>query len=95
MTSHSFNGIRAPRLNPFAFPSDTSFRFALLVVFVVCGSSFMYGELWSVFSGDRHLEEEFLKRLSEWMGNQRFFRTSDSVKKWTFDLPMLRVNLGW
>jgi TPR repeat protein/Zn-dependent protease with chaperone function len=34
---------RKPRLNPFAFPSDTTLRFALLVIFVVCGSGRLYG----------------------------------------------------
>ena len=36
--------VRGPRLNPFAFPSDTTLRFALLVIFVVCGSARLYGE---------------------------------------------------
>jgi Zn-dependent protease with chaperone function len=33
---------RPPRLNPFAFPSDTDFRFVLLVVTVLGASLFMY-----------------------------------------------------
>ena len=28
-----------PRVNPFAFPSETTLRFILLVIFVVCGSA--------------------------------------------------------
>ncbi len=35
-----------PRLNPFAFPSDTTFRFVLLIVFAVSGSISSYGDLW-------------------------------------------------
>jgi len=37
--------VRRPRLNPFAFPSDTTLRFVLLATFVVCGSGLIYGEL--------------------------------------------------
>ena len=37
--------VRKPRLNPFAFPSDTTLRFVLLATFVVCGSGLLYGEL--------------------------------------------------
>ena len=33
-----------PRVNPFAFPSETTLRFVLLVIFVVCGSARLYGE---------------------------------------------------
>jgi Zn-dependent protease with chaperone function len=35
-----------PRLNPFAFPSDTSFRFVLLIVAVVSASLFIYNWLY-------------------------------------------------
>jgi hypothetical protein len=37
-----------PRVNPFAFPSETTLRFVLLVIFVICGSARLYGE----FRGD-------------------------------------------
>jgi Zn-dependent protease with chaperone function len=63
MVTHSSRGLRAPRLNPFAFPSDTSFRFALLIVFVVCGSLSLYGELRSVFYSDRPLETDVFALL--------------------------------
>ena len=36
--------VRRPRLNPFAFPSETTLRFILLVIFVLCGSARLYGE---------------------------------------------------
>jgi TPR repeat protein len=36
--------VRRPRLNPFAFPSETTLRFVLLVIFVLCGSFRLYGE---------------------------------------------------
>lgn len=36
--------VRRPRLNPFAFPSETTLRFILLVIFVLCGSAWLYGE---------------------------------------------------
>src|SRR4029453_7516648 len=32
------------RVNPFAFPSETTLRFVLLVIFVVCGSAGFYGD---------------------------------------------------
>jgi Zn-dependent protease with chaperone function len=42
------------RPNPFSFPSDTTIRFLLVVVFVACGSFSLYGNLWSGF----HLRED-------------------------------------
>jgi hypothetical protein len=39
---------RPPRLNPFAFPSDTDFRFVLLIVSVLGASLFLYN--WLYFS---------------------------------------------
>jgi TPR repeat protein len=36
--------VRRPRLNPFAFPSDTTLRFVLLVIFVLCASARLYGQ---------------------------------------------------
>ncbi len=50
MSAHSPTSSRLPRLNPFAFPSDTSFRFALLVVLVFAASTSMYSNLSFVFS---------------------------------------------
>lgn len=35
--------VRAPRVNPFAFPSETTLRFGLLVIFVLCGTAALYG----------------------------------------------------
>jgi hypothetical protein len=34
---------RAPRINPFVFPSETTLRFSLLVIFVLCGTAALYG----------------------------------------------------
>jgi TPR repeat protein/Zn-dependent protease with chaperone function len=54
--------VQTPRLNPFAFPSETTLRFILLVIFVVCGSARSYGE----FSGpDPAINECVSKLLSE------------------------------
>jgi Zn-dependent protease with chaperone function len=44
MSESTRSPVRSPRLNPFAFPSDTTLRFFLLVIFVVCGSGRLYGE---------------------------------------------------
>jgi Zn-dependent protease with chaperone function len=38
-----------PRLNPFAFPSDTTFRFGLLVIFLLSGTARFAGNNWSLF----------------------------------------------
>jgi len=35
--------IPAPRINPFAFPSETTLRFGLLIIFVLCGTATLYG----------------------------------------------------
>src|SRR5688572_9454396 len=37
---------RLPRLNPFAFPSDTDFRFVLLIVSVLGASLFIYSTVY-------------------------------------------------
>jgi Zn-dependent protease with chaperone function len=42
---------RPPRLNPFAFPSDTTFRFVLLIVAVLGASLFIYNNLFFRFNG--------------------------------------------
>lgn len=34
---------RTPRVNPFVFPSETTLRFGLLVIFVLCGTAELYG----------------------------------------------------
>jgi TPR repeat protein/Zn-dependent protease with chaperone function len=51
--------IHRPRLNPFAFPSDTTLRFVLLVIFAVCGGAQLYGD----FSEDAQMD----KAVSECM----------------------------
>jgi Zn-dependent protease with chaperone function len=40
-------GNRPPRLNPFAFPSDTNFRFALLIVAVLGSSLLIYSVIYN------------------------------------------------
>lgn len=44
MSERTAPPVRRPRLNPFAFPSETTLRFVLLVIFVLCGSARLYGE---------------------------------------------------
>jgi Zn-dependent protease with chaperone function len=39
---------RAPRLNPFAFPSDTDFRFVLLIISVLSATVLLYSLLYDV-----------------------------------------------
>ena len=44
MSERTAPPLRGPRVNPFAFPSETTLRFVLLVIFVICGSARLYGE---------------------------------------------------
>jgi Zn-dependent protease with chaperone function len=45
MSEWTAPAVRTPRLNPFAFPSETTLRFVLLVIFVLCGSARLYGHI--------------------------------------------------
>jgi TPR repeat protein/Zn-dependent protease with chaperone function len=56
MTGSDASVRTSPRLNPFAFPSETTLRFALLVILALCGSSGQYGVLWDMV----HRQEERL-----------------------------------
>ena len=47
---------RPPRLNPFAFPSDTTFRFVLLIVSVLGVSAFIYNSLFFRYNAQYSLE---------------------------------------
>ena len=51
MVTHSQTGSATsrPRLNPFAFPSDTDFRFVILIVAVLSAALFMYQNLYFAF----------------------------------------------
>jgi hypothetical protein len=42
------SSLRQPRLNPFAFPSDTSLRFGLLLIFAVTGAASSFRGVWSL-----------------------------------------------
>ncbi|MGH7999435.1 MAG: hypothetical protein ACREPR_08420, partial [Brasilonema sp.] len=44
----------SPRLNPFEFPSDTDFRFILLIVAVAGASLFIYGDFYNSVIWDRN-----------------------------------------
>ncbi len=52
MSANSQPGLRPPRLNPFIFPSDTDFRFVLLIVSVLGASLFIYDWLYYSFFGE-------------------------------------------
>jgi len=45
MTNDAEGGKQPPRLNPFAFPSDTDFRFVLLIALVLVSSLYIYWQL--------------------------------------------------
>jgi len=53
-------GNRSPRLNPFLFPSDTDFRFVLLIVSVIGASLFIYSALY--FTIPANAEQERIVR---------------------------------
>lgn len=69
--SHGHDVVQAPRLNPFAFPSDTSFRFWLLIVFVVMSSASLYSDLHSIF---HKRDEAGLAFLYQWLRNADWAR---------------------
>jgi Zn-dependent protease with chaperone function len=66
MVTQSPGVVQAPRLNPFAFPSDTSFRFWLLIVFVVMSSASLYSDLHSIF---HRRDEAGVAFLFQWLRN--------------------------
>jgi Zn-dependent protease with chaperone function len=45
MTNDAEGGRQPPRLNPFAFPADTDFRFVLLIALVLASSLYIYWQL--------------------------------------------------
>ncbi len=55
MAASPASSARPPRLNPFAFPSDTDFRFILLVVAVLAVSMFMYNWVFVTVHRDEYL----------------------------------------
>ncbi len=54
------------RLNPFAFPSDTDFRFTLLITTVLASSIFIYGTLYFLLAinARRFFFDTFLSQLT-------------------------------
>jgi Zn-dependent protease with chaperone function len=62
-----------PRLNPFPFPSDTGLRFGLLLVFILCGSFGLYGDLWQVFhvSGDQAANACTSRAFSQMLSSEK------------------------
>ena len=51
MSTESYSSDSSPRLNPFIFPSDTDFRFALLIVSVIGVSLIIYQMLYNTVPG--------------------------------------------
>src|SRR5262245_36103087 len=45
MSERPAPSVSGRRVNPFAFPSETTLRFVLLVIFVLCGSARLYGDI--------------------------------------------------
>ena len=56
---------RQPRLSPFVFPPDTTFRFALLVVAVLGANLYVWNWLWLAFGADRgDVRDDYLRCTS-------------------------------
>ena len=53
MTNDAQDGKQPPRLNPFAFPADTDFRFVLLIALVLGSSLYIYYQLSSSIFGQQ------------------------------------------
>ncbi len=53
MTNDAQGGKQPPRLNPFAFPADTDFRFVLLIALVLGSSLYIYYQLSSSIFGQQ------------------------------------------
>lgn len=70
--SPTSNPVSRPRLNPFAFPSDTDFRFAILIVAVLSAALFIYQDLYlavpssSVYSAITSTSSNYIE--AEWVG---------------------------
>ncbi len=47
---------QVPRLNPFAFPSSTTFRFVLLIVAILGASAFIYNSLFFIYNAQSTLD---------------------------------------
>jgi Zn-dependent protease with chaperone function len=62
MAAQSQAGVRAPRLNPFAFPSDTDIRFVLLVVSIIGVSLYGYQLLYLNIPSIRKAEGVLLRQ---------------------------------
>lgn len=92
MAKGTVGDIRVPRLNPFAFPSDTSLRFILLIVFVICGSFSLYGVLWWVFRSTQAAKFEEAV-LGVWSGKFHGFNLAN-VQNTIEDLAR-RVQPAW
>jgi TPR repeat protein/Zn-dependent protease with chaperone function len=72
--------VRSPRLNPFAFPSDTTLRFVLLVIFVICGSALLYGDL----RGDARMDQvvgECISKVWSQINGIKTPNTSEDAEK--------------
>ena len=88
--------VRRPRLNPFAFPSDTTLRFVLLVIFVVCGS----GKLYGYFGEDGRTDHSALECLSRNVPNLPMITTptlEDNSRLWSSAVDCLKAlrNGSW
>jgi hypothetical protein len=78
MPAETTIGAAGSHLNPFAFPSDTTLRFVLLVLFALCGSASSYGDFWEAFHPQTSQAAE--QCVADMMADvQKFSGTADEV----------------
>jgi Zn-dependent protease with chaperone function len=89
MSASSFESQRKPRLNPFAFASDTSLRFILLLVFVITADI----RRWFALAAT---EFDFSHKLSECLAGAPMVRWAvmDGTKLWECYRPFLSYGIS-
>ncbi|MFQ6013947.1 MAG: M48 family metalloprotease [Anaerolineae bacterium] len=96
MATDSQTGARAPRLNPFVFPSSTDFRFALLIVSVLGASAFIYN--WVYFDFPANREHALSTYVRCWDAASAAHPTDPFAQNVAFNqciAPVDRIQAAW
>lgn len=88
------------RLNPFPFPSDTTLRCALLIVFALCGSASLYSTFWAFLH--QAVEQSTADCISRYLPsgvdpahNLSIFGRADALTKIAECSAMTRPKVAW